>query len=223
MIGAIKNRDVLIHPIVTIQCFGWRIFLRSIFAWNKVTFLALLSDTDYFRVSEPESAAIFHRCVLLEEAAGRIYSGFSQIFVEMPSVAELFRALTLQERDHADLLQICCVAGNRPNSRILLTAPLHGQLRRLEERMRSLEAESKHIRSVEDALRLVITMESSEVNELFLSLIVATDSDFVSTLSNFRDAMNTHLNYICQHIIEMMPHLEPECEGLLAKFSWIED
>ena len=29
MVGAIIKRDILAHPVVTIRCFGWSVFIRA--------------------------------------------------------------------------------------------------------------------------------------------------------------------------------------------------
>ena len=45
MIGAIRKRDILAHPFITIDCFGWSVFLRALTAGRNQTFLALLTET----------------------------------------------------------------------------------------------------------------------------------------------------------------------------------
>ena len=47
---------------------------------------------------------------------------------------------------------------------------------RLEQQMDAAEAAVREIRSVEDALRLTIQIESSEVNEVFPAALAATDA-----------------------------------------------
>ena len=44
MLGSIRKRDVLAHPIVTIRCFGWHVFFRALMASRDQTFLSLLAD-----------------------------------------------------------------------------------------------------------------------------------------------------------------------------------
>jgi hypothetical protein len=48
MVGAICKWEVLFHPIVTIQCFGWTVFFRAVFAGPNQTFLSLLTKAGVF-------------------------------------------------------------------------------------------------------------------------------------------------------------------------------
>jgi hypothetical protein len=45
MIGAIRKRDILAHPLIKIDCSGWSVFLRALTAGRDQTFLALLTET----------------------------------------------------------------------------------------------------------------------------------------------------------------------------------
>jgi len=221
MIGAIRTWDILKNPIVTIRCFGWRVFSRSIFAWRKVTFLDLLSNTDYFHAAAPETYSIFHRCVDLELRAEQVYETFAKTFTETRLVSRFFSILALQEQEHAELLQICYAVACRSNSKPDKLVPLHDRLPLVEQQMLNVEISHRNINSLEEALRLVIRIESSEVNHLFLSLITATEVEFIDKISAFRDAMSSHLSYICRRIPEFSPNLALDCNELLGKFSWL--
>ncbi len=41
MLGAIRKRDILAHPFVTVESFGWHVFFRVLVAGRNQTFLAL--------------------------------------------------------------------------------------------------------------------------------------------------------------------------------------
>jgi hypothetical protein len=49
MFGAIRKRDVLAHPYVTIHNFGWSVLFRTVIAGRDQTFLSLLAETSAFR------------------------------------------------------------------------------------------------------------------------------------------------------------------------------
>ena len=42
MVGVITGWDILVHPITTIRCFGWRVFFMAVAPWQGKTFLSLL-------------------------------------------------------------------------------------------------------------------------------------------------------------------------------------
>jgi len=220
MIGAIRTWDIVSHPFVTIRCFGWRVFLRSVFTWNKATFLSLLHETDYFHAAAPESSSVFQRCVDLELRAQEIYNTFAKKFSETRPASRFFKILALQEQEHAELLQICCATAYC-NSKPGFPTIGHDPLLLLERQMLDVEAACRQVGSVEEALRFVIQIEACEINQIFLSLITATESEFVNRLSAFQNAMETHLTFICRKIPEFAPDLAADCEELLAKFSWI--
>ena len=46
MIGAICKLDILAHPVVTVRCFGWRVFFRALVAGQSQMFLSLLAESN---------------------------------------------------------------------------------------------------------------------------------------------------------------------------------
>jgi hypothetical protein len=180
-----------------------------------------LRDTDYFQAAAPESGSVLQRCVELELRAEETYQAFAKKFSALREACRFFKILALQEREHAELLQVCCVSNGKHSRQPFLSTPLGNRLPLLEQQMIGLELASRQVQSLEDALRLVVQIESSEVNQLFLSFITATESEFVSRLSAFQNAMESHLTYICRRIPELAPPLTDDCKELLAKYSWI--
>lgn len=66
------------------------------------------------------------------------------------------------------------------------------------------------------ALRLVIEIESSEINEVFRSIVTAADSEFVRRINVFGDTERRHLSFIGQSIVRLEPSLA-EAGRALAK------
>ena len=83
-----------------------------------------------------------------------------------------------------------------------------------------LEAESAAaaIESLEDALQLVVQLESSEINLVFRGALAASNSPFAHRLAPFRTAVETHLNYIVTQITNLAPHLTMISRELRARF-----
>ena len=56
MVGVIRKRNILAHPIVTIHCFGWRVFIRALLAPPGTTFLTLVTPVDPVKPSRQTMA-----------------------------------------------------------------------------------------------------------------------------------------------------------------------
>jgi hypothetical protein len=82
--------------------------------------------------------------------------------------------------------------------------------------MDDVEASLKDLGCVADALRLVIEIERSEINQVFGGAVAATDSAFVRNLRAFQTAETNHINYISDQIQKFEPALAAECRDLGA-------
>ncbi len=76
MIGVIRGRDILAHPLVTIRCFGWRTFFQALFAGQGRTFLSLLQQARHAEESASKLSALVDQCIDLELRAKRVYTTF---------------------------------------------------------------------------------------------------------------------------------------------------
>ena len=115
-------------------------------------------------------STILEWCIALELRAKRIYRALAKAFNDQRLVGPFFAGLAEQEQYHADLLEIVglrqCVAAGRPTS---------------STRGRTICPASSSkwtqprppcaIDSVDAALQLVIQIESSEINEVFMLLL----------------------------------------------------
>jgi hypothetical protein len=215
MVGVITSWDVFAHPISTIRCFGWGVYFRAVTPWNETTFLSLLQDAGYFGATVSKVPAILERCIVLEQRAKRIYELLATLF---SAQSQFFAGLALQEQYHADLLNVCRAASMRSGWKVNLFNPWMGYLPRLEEQMDEAEAAVCQMYNLEDGLRLVIQLESSEINNVFYAALAATDAAFVKHLKPFREAMEAHMAYIAERIPELSPHLTLACLEMRAKY-----
>jgi hypothetical protein len=220
MVGAITSWDVFAHPVSTIQCFGWRVFFRAVLPSSRreQTFLGLLQDAGFFRETGSEVSAILDRCIDLEIRAKHVYAAFAKRFAEQGLPGPFFAGLAEQEQYHADLLQVCRSAALRGNWRANLFNPWQDYLPRLQQQMDAVEADARRIDSLEDALRLTIRIESSEVNQVFAGALAASDAAFVHKLRPFREAMEAHMIYLAERIPELAPELMLDCREMRMKF-----
>ncbi|UCC73690.1 MAG: hypothetical protein JSV86_03785, partial [Gemmatimonadota bacterium] len=88
---------------------------------------------------------------------------------------------------------------------------------RLEQQMEDAEASAGALDRLVDILRLVIRIEASEINQVFKSVVAATDSDFVRCLRAFQMAGEDHIAGIAAQIPKFEPELADECRALRAE------
>jgi rubrerythrin len=215
MVGAIGKWDILSHPVVTIQCFGWTVFFRAVFSWpEKTTFLSLLAEAGAFsrpRVAVPE---FVERCIDLERRAERLYQSLSQRFARMEPAREFFEHLAQQERSHAELLELCGAAAGRGRWREALSDPWRHVVPLVDQQLKEAEASLGQPGDLADALRLVIQVEASQINGVFAGIVEATDSRLLRKLDAFRSAVHDHLGYIFERIPILEPALAEACQAL---------
>lgn len=219
MLGVIRARDVLFHPFTTIHCFGWQTFFRALRASSEQTFLSLLGETNFFRSADSEAVTIVRRCIDLELQAKRIYETLTEITTRTPAAAEFFAILAQQEQEHADLLKLCLTASRRSGWKLGLFDPWRDYLPRLEQQMREAEYSASAVEGVDDALRLVVWIESSEINLIFRGVIAASNSAFTKRLGPFRNAVETHVDFIVTEISRLAPNLTMVSRELRTRFS----
>jgi rubrerythrin len=217
MVGAIRKRDILAHPFVTLHCFGWPVLFRALIAGRDQTFLSLLAEASLLGAPAAKVPELFSRCVELEQRAQRIYESLANRFADREPIRQFFETLALQERSHYELLALCRELAGREGWLEEHLAPWRDIVPRLERKMDELEASAEDLDRLDDALRLVIRIEGSEINPLFQGLVAATDSVFVRNLRAFQTAEATHISYISDQIPKFEPALADECRALEAE------
>jgi hypothetical protein len=218
MVGVIRGWDVLAHPIVTIQCFGWRVFFHAAAPWQTRTFLSFLSSSGFGKTTISDVPTILDRCINLELRAKRIYTALGKALKYQRAVGAFFAGLAEQEQHHADLLAICRFAAERRGWRADLFNPWQDYLPRLERQMDDAEASLRKIDCVDSALQLVIEIESAEINEVFYAALAATNAAFVKKLQPFQKTMEAHMDHIVEHLPQLSPRLMLATRELRARF-----
>ena len=217
MVGVIRKRDIIAHPIVTVRCFGWPVLLRTLLASRQRTFLSLLCESGALTPPAFEVPEVIGDCIVLEQRAQRIYEQLAERFADRKPVRRFFATLAEQESSHAELLELCRAIASREGWMEEYFAPWRAAIPRLQREMGEAESSVETLSALTDALRFVIRVESSEINDVFESVVVATDSDFVRQLEAFQAAESTHMTFIADQITELDPELAEECQGLRAR------
>jgi rubrerythrin len=214
MVGAIDKRDILAHPIVTIRCFGWRVFVKALLAGRSKTFLSVLAEAEVLQPAAENVVEFIARCVELELKASRIYTALARRFADDQAVHGFFESLAAQEDSHAELLELCRAAAAQQRWDETQVAPWRDVVPRLERHMVECEGSVDGVHTLPEALRLVIDIESSEINDVFSSVVAAADSEFVRRLSVFGETERRHLDFICRAISRLAPELADDSRVL---------
>jgi hypothetical protein len=215
MVGAIRGWDILCHPVVTIRCFGWRVFWAALCAGRKDTFLSVLGENASSMPAMPEP---LERSRKLELRAKEIYVTLARTFADNRPVRRFFTDLGEQEQDHADLLAMCWVGARRGGWNAEHFEPWLQLLPPLERRIESIESSLASIDSPDKAFRIVLDIESAEINPLFQAIVAASDSAFVKKLRPFHTAIETHISYIVMRLSDLAPPLMTASRELWERF-----
>ncbi|UCF21025.1 MAG: hypothetical protein JSU87_06450 [Gemmatimonadota bacterium] len=214
MVGVIRKRDILAHPFVTADCFGWPVLFKALTARRNKTFLSLLTEAGALRPPTIEVPELLGRCIELELRAKRIYEALAERWSDQVAVRRFFETLAGQENDHAELLGLCRAAAGRQGWTEEYFAPWREAVPRLEGQMSDAEASLEGLDRLIDALSLTIQIEISEMNQVFDSVVSATGSRFVKRLRAFHAAGEEHITYIANQIPKFEPALAGECREL---------
>jgi hypothetical protein len=218
MVGAIRSWDILAHPLATIRSFGWLVFFKAAVPWQDQTFLSLLRDAGWFQAGTPPMAALLDRCIALELRAHRLYTALATVFADQGLVGAFFSVLAQGEQYHADLLELARAASIRHGWKAGLFEPWQDYLPRLEQQMDAAEAAVAEIGSIDEALQIVVQIESSEINEVFSAVVAASNAAFIKRLKPFRRAMEAHMDYIVERLPRLSPRMMLACRELRARY-----
>jgi rubrerythrin len=214
MVGAICKLEILSHPVATIECFGWAVFFRAVFSGRDQTFLSLLSQVGVFQHPQVPVPDFIGHCITLERRTMRIYQSLSLRYARMRLAREFFNHLAEQEDIHAELLELCRAAASRGRWKEQGIETWRQILPDTERLLREEEVALDRHDSLADSLRLVIRVESSQINGLFTGIVTATDARFAKVFGAFRTAVRDHLGYIQERIPVLEPSLKQECNQL---------
>ncbi|MGW8257377.1 MAG: hypothetical protein ACWGMZ_07835, partial [Thermoguttaceae bacterium] len=96
----------------------------------------------------------------------------------------------------------------------------HDSLGELENEMATAEAAVYNITSVDEALQLVLQLETSEINPIFDSILRAADSVFVNKSRKFRRAIEEHIVYIGERMPQLCPAMTSAAQNLVDYYYY---
>jgi rubrerythrin len=221
MLGAIRKRDLLAHPVVTIRSFGWRVFVKAMLAGRDKTFLAILMETQVLPAPRVDVPEVLRRCAELERSAQRIYEELADRFDQVEPVRRFLLTLAHQEQGHAELLEVCRAALRKGRFDAQRFAPWCDELPKLEQTMQRMEASLDDVTSTGKAVQCVMDIETSEINRVFLGAVGASDAEFVQRLDVFRSTGKKHVHFIAGRIKDLEPSLAADCRRMLDALAEI--
>jgi hypothetical protein len=145
MVGVIRKRDIVAHPVVTVRCFGWPVFLKALVAGRQQTFLSLLVESSALHPPQIEVPELIERCIGLELQASRIYERLAERYTKQDAVKEFFENLADQEREHAELLGLSRECAAREGWDETPFTPWRDAIPRLEYGMDAAEASAQDV------------------------------------------------------------------------------
>ncbi len=96
--------------------------------------------------------------------------------------------------------------------------PWENYLPSLQQHMDEIEASLYHVGSLDDAFRLVVQIESGEINRVFQAVLASCNSAFVKRIAAFRKAVKQHISYIAKRLPELDSRLMMAARELRALF-----
>jgi hypothetical protein len=165
------------------------------------------------------ASEVYEPLIGLELRAKRIYAVLAQTFAKNKSAQQFFEVLSQHEQDHAGLLNACWEEVQHGTWNAEPAGPWRDLILRLEHNVQAIESSLSETSSLDDALWLVLKIESTEINDVFFTLASATPGNQIRDLRPFQEAMNLHIAHMCQHIPKLAPHLTMACQQLRAKFD----
>jgi hypothetical protein len=200
MLGVVRTRQVLAHPLVILEGFGLKVLVRSLFAGRDETFLDIVTrcaqEGANDDMDEVDLLKTVDGFVGLERRARDLYWKLSHKLAAFPDAARFFVTLSWQEEGHAIVLSRVRRDIRRgrlwKRSRDLHLASL-GSLEALFANLER-EAQSESL-SVCRALEMVEELEQSELDVVFDTLNDSVDMRSRARFERFFVLSRAHSAY----------------------------
>ena len=135
-------------------------------------------------MSSPEPFNPLERFAEIERLVGKIYFRFSRLFIAQPELRDFWREMAREEEQHACILHACkALIENYEDEKLdpSLTAERAGALK---EWLLSYLGRGASALSVEEAFRIGVEIESSEIDAIYSKLLQLGGSNIAKTMEN---------------------------------------
>lgn len=142
----------------------------------------------------------------IERLVSKIYFRFSHLFLTTPELRDFWWEMAREEEQHACILQACRAIVENFSERQLDPSISRDKALQLNARLSSYLAQGSAALTVEDAFRIAVDIESSEIDAIYSKLTQLGGARVAKTLENLgvpasvqRQKLKAALRRFCQN------------------------
>ncbi|MGB7947499.1 MAG: hypothetical protein WCH75_07450 [Candidatus Binatia bacterium] len=135
-------------------------------------------------MSMQESFDPLSRFAGIERLVSKIYYRFSHLFLNLPEVRDFWWEMAREEEQHACILFACKALIENYDDETLDPTISREKAQELEDRLRSLLAQGMTTLPVDEAFRISLEIESSEIDAIYSKLLKLGGPQIAKTMEN---------------------------------------
>jgi hypothetical protein len=135
-------------------------------------------------MSKPEPFDPLLRFAELERLVSKIYFRFSHLFLAQPELRDFWWEMAKEEEQHACILQACRAVIENFAEQTLDSTINRDKAIQLSLRLNSFLAQGTAALTVEEAFRIAVDIESSEIEAIYSKLIHLGGDEIAKTMEN---------------------------------------
>jgi rubrerythrin len=120
----------------------------------------------------------------IERLVSKIYFRFSHLFLDRPELRDFWWEMAQEEEQHACILQACRAVIANFAEQTLDPTINHDRAQQLSLRLNSFLAQGTASLTVEEAFRIAMDIESSEIDAIYGKLIHLGGEEIAKTMEN---------------------------------------
>ena len=120
----------------------------------------------------------------IERLVSKIYFRFSHLFLGQPELRDFWWEMAKEEEQHACILQACRAVIEKLPDRSLDPSITSDKARQLSLKLTSFLAQGTAALTVEEAFRIAVEIESSEIDAIYSKLIHLGGEEIAKTMEN---------------------------------------
>jgi hypothetical protein len=120
----------------------------------------------------------------IERLVSKIYFRFSHLFLDRPELRDFWWEMAREEEQHASILFACKALIENFDDESLDPEISREKAQELEDRLHSFLSHGTPLLTVEDAFRIALDIESSEIDAIYSKLLQLGGPHIAKTLEN---------------------------------------
>lgn len=126
----------------------------------------------------------FTRFAEIEWLVAKIYFRFSHLFLDQPELRDFWWQMAKEEEQHGSILSACRAIIKNYDEEILSPSISAQKAQELEGRLRSFLAQGTRSLGIEEAFRIALEIESSELDAIYSKLVQLGGPQIGQTMEN---------------------------------------